>query len=194
MFKIKRHLVNLIILFFLWTTASFNLNMISFYMKYVSRNLFLLTLTTSLGDIPLSMLGGFAYHKLGPRRSIPIFLAVALFGSISLSTWAAPEKGLPVALVSFIVLLTFSGIKSVFDSCYLATSNTFPAIFSGTAFGFCNFGARVCSIFSAPMAEVKPPIPMIIFAFLCACAMILSCMLREQPKEEKEEKDKVPKS
>ena len=89
--KIRRHLINLVILIFLWVAASFNLYMISFYMKYVSDNIFASTLTSCLGDIPLSIGGGFLYHHLGPKYAMPIFLSVAIFGSISLATWAAPE-------------------------------------------------------------------------------------------------------
>ena len=183
--RIRRHLINLIILIFLWVAASFNLYMISFYMKYVNENLFLSTLTACLGDIPLSIGGGFTYHHLGPRKSMPIFLAVAICASISLATWASPTSGLNVALTSTIVLLTRSGIKCTFDSCYLANSTIFPAIFAGTAFGFCNLGAKVVTIFSAPMAEVKPPVPMIIFACLSSVALVAALMIQEPPKEEK---------
>jgi Sugar (and other) transporter len=88
MIKIRRHFVNLIILIYLWVAASFNLYMSGFYMKYVSSNLFISTLISCLGDLPLSVAGGFTYHHLGPRRAMAIFLSVAIFGGISLSTWA----------------------------------------------------------------------------------------------------------
>ncbi len=139
---------------YLWIAASFNLYMISFYMKYVSSNIFIATLTSCLGDIPLSIGGGFLYHHTGPRVAMPIFLTVAVVGGISLATWASPDRNVPVFLVSIIVLLSRSGTKCTFDSCYLANSTIFPAIFAGTAFGFCNLGAKLVTIFSAPMAEV----------------------------------------
>jgi len=91
MIKIRRHFVNLIILIYLWIAASFNLYMIGFYMKYVSDNLFVSTLISCLGDLPLSVAGGFTYHHLGPRKAMAIFLSVAIFGGISLSTWATKE-------------------------------------------------------------------------------------------------------
>lgn len=177
MIKIRRHFINLIILIYLWVAASFNLYMISFYFKYVSDNLFISTLISCLGDIPLSIGGGFTYHYLGPRRAMSIFLSVAIFGGISLSTWAVKDSGLPTAVISIIVLLTRSGIKSTFDSCYLANSTIFPAIFAGTAFGFCNLGAKIVTIFSAPMAEVQPPVPMIILSCLAATALVAALLL-----------------
>jgi hypothetical protein len=182
MIKIRRHLVNLIILIYLWVAASFNLYMIGFYMKYVGSNLFVSTLTASLGDIPLSVGGGFTYHHLGPRRAMPIFLGVAIVASVSLSSWASTTSGVSTAIISILVLLTRSGIKATFDSCYLANSTIFPAIFAGTAFGFCNLGAKIVTIFSAPMAELKPPTPMIILSCLAATALVAALMLQEPPK------------
>ncbi len=91
MIKIRRHFVNLIILIYLWIAASFNLYMIGFYMKYVSDNLFVSTLISCLGDLPLSVAGGFTYHHLGPRKAMAIFLSVAIFGGVSLSSWATKE-------------------------------------------------------------------------------------------------------
>ncbi len=177
MIKIRRHFINLIILIYLWVAASFNLYMIGFYLKYVSSNLFVSTLIACLGDIPLSVAGGFTYHHLGPKRAMSIFLCVAIIGGISLSTWADTDSGMPTAVISLLVLLTRSGIKATFDSCYLANSTIFPAIFAGTAFGFCNLGAKIVTIFSAPMAEVQPPVPMIILSCLAATALVAALLL-----------------
>lgn len=181
--KIRRHLINLIILIYLWVAASFNLYMIGFYLKYVSDSLFISTLISCLGDIPLSIGGGFTYHFLGPRRAMAIFLGVAICGGVSLASWATPEKGVSTVIISILVLFTRSGIKATFDSCYLANSTIFPAIFAGTAFGFCNLGAKLVTIFSAPMAELDKPIPMIILSCLAGTALVSVLMLQEPPKE-----------
>lgn len=161
--------------------ASFNLYMIGFYMKYIPGSIFVSTLTACIGDIPLSIAGGFLYHMKGPRVAMPIFLAVAICGSISLITWVDSVK----AVVPLVVLITRSGIKCTFDSCYLANSTIFPAIFAGTAFGICNIGAKVVTIFSPLTAEVKAPVPMIIFSCLSAVALVLSSQLRVDHKASK---------
>ena len=171
--KIRRHLVNLCILVFLWMTASFNLYMIGFYMKYIPGSIFVSTLTASLGDIPLSILGGFLYHWKGPRVAIPVFLICATVGAISLITWVKSVE----SLIPVVVLLTRSGAKCSFDSCYLANSTIFPAIFAGTAFGICNIGAKMITIFSPLTAEVKDPVPMIIFACLASVAAVAASQL-----------------
>lgn len=154
--------------------ASFNLYMIGFYMKYIPGSIFVSTLTACLGDIPLSIAGGFLYHHKGPKVAMPIFLTVAICGSISLITWADNVA----ALIPVVVLITRSGIKCTFDSCYLANSTIFPAIFAGTAFGFCNMGAKIVTIFSPLTAEVQKPFPMIIFSCLATVAIVASSQLQ----------------
>jgi len=180
--------MNLCILVFLWMTASFNLYMIGFYMKYIPGSIFVSTLTACLGDIPLSICGGVLYHLKGPRIAIPIFLVFATCGAISLITWVkkAPDFFIPV-----VVLMTRSGIKASFDSCYLANSTIFPAIFAGTAFGICNIGAKMVTIFSPLTAEVKDPIPMIIFAILASIAAVLASMITVEPKAKVNEKSTI---
>jgi hypothetical protein len=148
--------------------------MIGFYMKYIPGSIFVSTLTACIGDIPLSIAGGFLYHHKGPRIAMPIFLAVAISGSVSLMTWADYVP----ALIPIVVLVTRSGIKCTFDSCYLANSTIFPAIFAGTAFGICNIGAKVVTIFSPLTAEVKPPTPMLIFSSLSAVGLIAASQLQ----------------
>lgn len=155
-------------------TASFNLYMIGFYMKYIPGSIFVSTLIACLGDIPFSIAGGFLYFHVGPRVAMPIFLCIAIVGSISLITWVKSVE----ALIPLIVLITRSGMKSTFDSCYLANSTIFPAIFAGTAFGICNIGAKTVTIFSPLTAEVKDPIPMVIFSCLSAVAAVLASLLR----------------
>lgn len=76
---------------FLWIAASFNLYMISFYMKYIPGNIFVTTLTSSLGDIPLSIGGGFLYYFKGIRIAMTVFLICSIAGAVSIITWAKFE-------------------------------------------------------------------------------------------------------
>ena len=77
-------------------------------------------------------------------------------------------------------MLSFAkgGVKVTFDICYLANSTIFPAIFAGTAFGFCNAGAKIATILSPLLAEVVPPVPVIIFCSMAAGGTLLSWLLR----------------
>jgi len=74
----------LCILVVMWMVASFNLYMIGFYMKYIPGSIYVSTLVACIGDIPLSIGGGFLYHFKGPKIAMPIFLTGAIIGSVSL--------------------------------------------------------------------------------------------------------------
>jgi hypothetical protein len=161
----------------MWMAASFNLYMIGFYMKYIPGSIYVSTLTACIGDIPLSIGGGILYHLKGPRVAMPVFLSVAIVGSVSLMTWVKQEY---TYIIPLVVLITRSGAKCTFDACYLANSTIFPAIFAGTAFGICNIGAKIVTIFSPLTAEVQDPVPMLIFSTLSAIGVVLSSQLRVQ--------------
>jgi hypothetical protein len=54
----------------------------------------------------------------------------------------------------------------------------FPAIFSGTAFGLCNIGAKTSTILSPLIAEIEPPVPMTIFSIVVIVAGLLSMLIK----------------
>lgn len=162
----------------MWMVASFNLYMIGFYMKYIPGSIYVSTLVACIGDIPLSIGGGFLYHFKGPKFAMSIFLTGAIIGSVSLILINPQQGSGSSVLIPLVVLITRSGVKCTFDSCYLANSTIFPAIFAGTAFGLCNIGAKIVTIFSPLTAEVPNPVPMIIYSSLCAVGIVLVLQLR----------------
>ena len=86
--------------------------------------------------------------------------------------------------VPYMLSFAKGGVKVTFDICYLANSTLFPAIFAGTAFGFCNAGAKIATILSPMFAEVEPPLPMIIFVVMAGIGTFISWFLitEEKPK------------
>lgn len=73
--------------------------------------------------------------------------------------------------------LAKTGVKVTFDICYLANSHLFPAIFAGTAFGICNIGAKIATIFAPMIAEIEKPIPMATFTIVALIAALLSLFI-----------------
>jgi hypothetical protein len=63
---------------------------------------------------------------------------------------------------------------------YLANAQIFPAIFAGTAFGICNLGAKVTTILAPLIAEVEPPVPMILFCSTAFLACALSLLIKQE--------------
>ena len=81
--KVRRHLVNLCLMIYIWIASSFNMYLITFQMKYLG-DIFINSLLSSSIDIPISIAGGILYHKFGPRITFPIAMVISLAGSISL--------------------------------------------------------------------------------------------------------------
>lgn len=143
-------------------------------LKYLDGDVFTNTLTTNSADIPIVLLGGIAYRFMGLSLSLFIAFVGAAVGSINLLLFSAAHPG----LVPIMLLLAKGGVKMTFAIVYLANSQIFPAIFAGTAFGICNIGAKLATIFSPYMAEVDPPIPMIAFTIFALVAAFLSLFIR----------------
>ena len=102
---------------------------------------------------------------------------MAIAGSVSLLILGDDH----VDLIPVFILLAKCGVSATFNICYLANAQIFPAIFSGTAFGICNIGAKLATIFAPLVAEVDPPIPMILFTCTAFLAGIISFFINTKP-------------
>lgn len=148
--KIKRHFINLLLMMLIWIASSFNIYLISYSIKNIPGDFFMNNLISSITDIPVAFLGGYLYHKFGLRLVLISFFTVALCGSISIIIFSETNASLVPIMIAF----AKNGVKVTFDICYLGNSFLFPAIFAGTAFGFCNAGAKISTILSPMIAEV----------------------------------------
>ena len=54
----------------------------------------------------------------------------------------------------FVMIAQF-GVSAAFNACFMSSLDLFPTLFSGTAFGFCNFLARFFTFFSPQLAEIQ---------------------------------------
>ena len=82
--KIRRHMINLIVLVFIWMASSFNLYLLHYNTKKLPGNFFHNSMISSLTDLPVTVMGGFVYFWLGPRWSFTFTFALALLGSLSI--------------------------------------------------------------------------------------------------------------
>jgi hypothetical protein len=130
------------------------------------------------------LVAGILYQKLGLKISLCGAFILAALGGLSIAIFSIPHP----EIVPIMVLFAKGGVKMTFNICYFANSQIFPCIFAGTAFGICNLGAKIATIFSPYMAEVDPPLPMIIFTILAVMSAILSLLIRTAPEHDKDEK------
>ena len=175
--KIKRHLINLILMVYFWIASSFSLYLVKYSIKNLPGDFFMNNLITGVSDVPVAILGGYLYHKFGLRIVLFSFFLIALFGGILLIILSESNQSLVPIMIAF----AKGGVKVTFDICYLGNSFLFPAIFAGTAFGFCNAGAKISTILSPLIAEVDPPIPMILLSIVTSSGAISSLFIKTAP-------------
>lgn len=75
------------------------------------------------------------------------------------------------------MLVTRYGINSAFTLCYLITADYFPSIISSQIFGICNVFSRFSTILSPLIAEVDPPVPMLVYCLICGMTTFSSLFL-----------------
>mmetsp|Transcript_38691 Transcript_38691/g.28051 ORF Transcript_38691/g.28051 Transcript_38691/m.28051 type:complete len:212 (+) Transcript_38691:929-1564(+) len=170
---------NLVALSYIWLSISFNFYLISFQMKYFPGNLFTNTYAAGIADLLGYLFGGVIYRKCGLRKSLITCYIFSFIGSMLIiflndSSW-----------MSTFVLITKFGITSSFCILFLSIVDVFPTLFTATAFGICNFFARIGTIFSPSLAEVDEPIPMATCASMCLLGAIVSFSLRTKPPKKK---------
>jgi hypothetical protein len=117
------------------------------------------------------------YKRLGIRFTLAFWFSIAFLGGLCYLTLGNSNE----ILIPIFLLFAKGGVTGTFTLCYLANAHIFPAIIAGTAFGICNVGAKTTTILSPLVAEVDPPIPMILFCVSTCMGGILSLMIRKDP-------------
>jgi hypothetical protein len=74
--KIRRHFINLLILVYIWIASSFNMYLLTYNLKYIQGDFFRNNIVSASTDIPVCILGGVLYHKLGIK--LTLFIAFCI--------------------------------------------------------------------------------------------------------------------
>ena len=174
--KIRRHSINLILMVVLWVASSFGFFLVNYTIKKIPGDFFVNNLVSALAAIPTTALGGFLYDRLGVKRVFVTFFSIAALGGVALVIFSASQPDLVPIMVAF----AKGGVQATLETCYLANSFLFPAIFAGTAFGLCNAGAKIATIVAPVLAEFTPPMPMIVFSIFASIGAVLPFFLRTE--------------
>ena len=83
-----------------------------------------------------------------------------------------------------LIMMTKFGINIAFTLCYIINAEYFPSIVCSRVFGVCNIFSRISTILSPLIAEVTPPIPMVIYVLICFISMIASLFLTKNEEAE----------
>jgi hypothetical protein len=154
--------------------------MIGFYIKYIPGDMFTNVIMSSAAEASACFISGFIAMLIGTKNTLFLsFLVGGVFGGSLI--FIDPSSNRTILIFLF---LTKFGVSSSVNLCYLVTSEYFPIIYSATVFGACCLFARVVSMFAPLIAEVKEPLPMIIYTMFCVFSMIGSSFLTKNTKAE----------
>lgn len=169
LFNNKVYLLNLIIIVLAWSASSSCFYIIGFYVKYIPGDAFMNIIVTSIADAASSIVAGSISSAIGAKNTLFISFSLATFGAIALM-FSGNDK----ILIMVFVMMTRFGINSAFTLCYIITADYFPSIVTSRVFGLCNVFSRFATILSPMVAELEPPVPMIIYSIVCMITMISS--------------------
>ena len=174
LFLIRKLYLNLLIMSVIMIASQFNYYLINFNIKYLPGNLFMNQIITGISEISFFAFSYSMYQKLGLKRSFILGFMFAVAGSVPL-IFIREGDAIPA-----MILLARVGIAYTINISYLAFAFLFPPILSQTVFGFAKTVGRSATILAPMVAEMKQPVPMVIFTVLAVGAAISACFLITQ--------------
>ena len=121
-----RNLLNLVIIVYLYSAASFNYYLINFAVKYLPGSIFENMIVTSLSEVIAAIATGFFVNKLGPKLSFTVIFAISTIASFMLLMAVINDKK---TLVPTYLFFAKSGASSGLAMVYMSTSVYFPTQF-----------------------------------------------------------------
>jgi Na+/melibiose symporter-like transporter len=171
LFKDRTYLLNLIIIALSWCASTVCFYIIGFYIKYIPGNVYSNIIIISIADALSSLGAGIVATRIGAKKTLFISFSLAAIAGTGLIFSTETFS------IMFFVLITRYGINSAFTLCYIITADYFPSIVSSQVFGLCNVFSRFSTIMSPLIAEIDPPVPMIIYCLICMVSMVVSLFL-----------------
>ncbi len=188
MIRIKKHAINLFLFILMWVQNTVCFSMINFYTKRIPGDKYSNILANCLVEIPAYAIGGVFLKFLGMRITNYIGASVAVIGGVLLIMYgevnADGSLKIPQFAYVFIVLSAKGGVLMLINTSYIGTATMFPPVFSGAAFGMCNTFAKLAAMSGPLIAELKDPIPSILFTSLTCFIFPLTFFLKIRKSKE----------
>jgi len=172
--------VNLIIMILSWSASSFCFYIIGFYIKYIPGDVFVNVITTCIADAVSSIGAGLIAQEIGTQRTLFGAFALSSLGGVCLILTDTNNS----IQIMVLIMATKFGINIAFTLSYIINAEYFPSIVCSRVFGICNIFSRISTILSPLIAEVTPPIPMVIYVLVCFISMVASLFLTKNEEAE----------
>ena len=131
-------------------------------------DIFYNTYAFSFAGLVGSLLGAPLLSGIGLKKLFLLGFTMGSIGSLLLTFFGTGN------LAAVFILLTIFGYAFSFLGCYMGIALLFPTVLKSSAMGYVNFFARLAGVFAPVVAEVRPPINLIILIASSVIAGILS--------------------
>ena len=115
---------------------------LSFQVKYLPGDIFDNLITTGISEIAATFVTGLAYTYLGVALGFTSSYVSAMVGVLGLIFMPGSH---PLLLSGFLFALRV-GLNTGLNLVYFVNYDVFPTLFTSSAFGICNFAARLSTI------------------------------------------------
>ena len=160
---------NLIIVMFCWGSTSMGFYMLAFLLKYLKGNIFLNAYTSSAGEI-LGKLSTIAMLKcISLKRVLLVAFCTSSVGMLLLILC----DGDPV-LTPWVLGLARIGFSQGFVAVYLTCVLCYPTVLTSTTIGIATCSSKILTMSAPLIAELDPPINLVILLVIAVSASIVS--------------------
>ena len=169
--------LNLIIFTLIWSTGFFNYYMLNFEMKYIKGNVYVNNMASGISEL-VSLTMPFCFlEKFGIKLFLLMSLMAIIIGGVFMiySTEYSYSWG-----IAFWVLIAKAGASISMNVCQLFPSIVFPSHLRARAYGVVELCARIVLIGAPLVAELREPLPMVIFASTSAVSFVLVFNINSQ--------------
>lgn len=177
----KKILYNLVLMIVVWLGSSFCYYLISYQLKYIKGDMYLNGIVSSLSECTAYAVSGLFLSKLGFKQVTALSFALGALGTLCL-LWTSSDSQ---ALLSLFVLGSKFGISAAFNLAYLGNLLIFPVRISATSVGICQCFAKIFTIFSPYVAEIKPESVPLWFVVIFSVAAGVASIALVMPKSKK---------
>lgn len=164
----------MIVLILCWCTCSIGYYVLAYVLKYLNGNVFLNGYASAAGEIAgkLSTIPILKYFSL--KRVFLLAFGMCIMSLTLLMLFIESDT-----LTPFLVLMNRFWFSLGYVLSYLSVILLYPTILASTASGFCVLSSKGVTIFAPMIAELRPPINLVIVLSVSISAAIASQFLKD---------------
>lgn len=156
------------------STVGVNYYLISFLAVTFERP-YMQILFSSVAEILAYVTSGYIFTKFGARTSLASSLTLSAVAGCAILIYG--QENSDKVLFTVLVMLCKFGVSATYNLQLCTIPQAFPTSFIATGFGFAHFFSVVFSISTPFIADIREPVPIVLFSVLCAIAAIISLLL-----------------